>query len=153
MSKTEWKEQKIKLSSAIVCAVLFLVAGFAVGVKWNNYSPYLGGKISSDKSISWSELNEVYNTLASNYDGDFEKSDIIEGAKKGLVEAVGDQYTVYMTKDETAEFNKSLHGDVGAGVGIEIGFRDDYTRVIRTLPDNPAKKAGVIAGDIIYKID
>ncbi|MBR3257111.1 S41 family peptidase [Candidatus Saccharibacteria bacterium] len=153
MSKTEWKEQKIKLSSAIVCAVLFLVAGFAVGVKWNSYSPYLGGKISSDKSISWSELNEVYNTLASNYDGDFEKSDIIEGAKKGLVEAVGDQYTVYMTKDETAEFNKSLHGDVGAGVGIEIGFRDDYTRVIRTLPDNPAKEAGVLAGDIIYKID
>ena len=69
------------------------------------------------------------------------------------MEAVGDVYTVYMDKEETAEFNNMLHGDVGAGVGIEMGLRDGYTRVLRTLPDNPAKKAGVLAGDIIYKVD
>ncbi|MBQ6130703.1 S41 family peptidase [Candidatus Saccharibacteria bacterium] len=153
MKKTEWKPQKISLSGAIIAAALTLVVGFFLGKAFDNYSPYLGGKISSEKSISWSDLNEVYNSLVSNYDGEITKADIIEGAKKGLVSAVGDQYTVYMTRDESTEFNKSLHGDVGAGVGIEMGLRDGYVRVLRTLPDNPARKAGVLAGDIIYKID
>ena len=34
-----------------------------------------------------------------------------------------------------------------------MGLRDGYVRVLRLLPDNPAKKAGVLAGDIIYKVD
>ena len=34
-----------------------------------------------------------------------------------------------------------------------MGLRDGYVRVLRTLPDNPAKKAGILAGDIIYKVD
>jgi carboxyl-terminal processing protease len=34
-----------------------------------------------------------------------------------------------------------------------MGLRDGYTRVLRTLPDNPARKAGIFAGDIIYKVN
>ena len=70
-----------------------------------------------------------------------------------MVEAVGDTYTAYMTREEAADFNKSLHGDVGAGIGIEMALREDYVRVTRTLPDNPAREAGILAGDIIYKVD
>lgn len=153
MAKTKWQEQTIKLSSAIILAGVIAIISFFFGKSFTNYSPYLGGKISSDSSISWSALNEVYGALVKNYDGEVSKADIIEGAKKGLVDSVGDQYTVYMSKEETTEFNKSLHGDVGAGVGIEMGLRDDYVRVIRTLPDNPAREAGVLAGDIIYKVN
>ena len=70
-----------------------------------------------------------------------------------MVAAVGDQYTTYMTKEEAEEFKDSLHGNVGNGIGVELAKRDNYVRVIRTLPDNPARKAGVLAGDIIYKIN
>ena len=38
-------------------------------------------------------------------------------------------------------------------MGVEMGMRDGYVRILRTLPDNPARKAGILAGDIIYKID
>ena len=58
-----------------------------------------------------------------------------------------------MTATEAEEFQKDLNGDVGAGVGVEIGERDGYIKVLRTTPDNPARKAGVLAGDIIYKAD
>ncbi len=153
MAKIEWKAKQVKLASSIVGAFITFVIGIIIGVSWENYAPYLGGKISPNSNISWNELNEVYNSLVTNYDGEIDKSDIINGAKHGLVEAVGDTYTVYMDKEETEEFNKYLHGDVGAGVGIEMGLRDGYTRVLRTLPDNPARKAGVLAGDIIYKVN
>ena len=153
MAKVNWKAKQVKLGSSIVIAVVTLIVGIFIGIGWNQYSPYLGGKLSGNSSVNWNELNEVYNALATNYDGEFEKSDILNGAKHGLVNAVGDEYTVYMDKEETAEFNSYLHGDVGAGIGIEMGLRDGYVRVLRTLPDNPAREAGVLAGDIIYKVD
>ncbi|MBQ3275042.1 S41 family peptidase [Candidatus Saccharibacteria bacterium] len=153
MKKTEWKEKKVKLGGAVIASAVMLVIGIVLGIKFNDYSPYLGGKTATNTNISWSELNEVYSTLVRNYDGDIDKSLVIEGAKRGIVDSVGDIYTVYMSKEETAEFNKTLHGDVGAGVGIEMGLRENYVRILRTLPDNPAREAGVLAGDIIYKVD
>lgn len=153
MKKTEWKEKKVKLGGAVIASAVMLVIGIVLGIKFNDYSPYLGGKTATNTNISWSELNEVYSTLVRNYDGDIDKSLVIEGAKRGIVDSVGDIYTVYMSKEETAEFNKTLHGDVGAGVGIEMGLRENYVRVLRTLPDNPAREAGVLAGDIIYKVN
>ena len=80
-------------------------------------------------------------------------SQIIEGAKKGLTESLGDEYTVYMDAEETTDFYDDLHGNVGSGIGVEMGLRDGYVRVLRTLPDNPARKAGILAGDILYKVD
>ena len=153
MAKVDWKAKQVKLASSLIGAFIALVIGVVIGAGWNNYAPYLGGKLSTNTNISWDELNDVYRTLIANYDGEIDKSTIIDGAKHGLVEAVGDAYTVYMNKEETEEFNNYLHGDVGAGVGIEMGLRDGYTRVLRTLPDNPAREAGVLAGDIIYKIN
>ena len=152
--KTEWKETKVNLGGAIVAAAVTLVIGLIIGLNWDNYSSYLGGNSKGKTTATnWSALNEVYSTLSKNYDGELELDTLIEGAKKGLVNAVGDAYTVYMDKKESEEFAKSLHGDVGAGVGIEMGLRDGYVRVVRTLPDNPARKAGILAGDILYKVN
>ena len=154
--KVEWKEKKVSLGNAIivgaVVAVLCLVVGLNFGNWFGGFLPYLGlGGMSSAKN--WSSLDEVYNKLASNYNGEIDDKAIVEGAKKGLTAALGDKYTVYMDAEESAEFYDDLHGNVGSGIGVEMGERDGYVRVLRTLPDNPARKAGVLAGDIIYKVD
>ncbi len=157
MSKKKWEEKKTSLGNAIIMAAVMAVLGVVVGANWQNwfggFAPYLGFNAESAASIDWSELNEVYNKLASTYNGDIDNEAIIEGAKKGLVDSLGDVYTVYMNAEESEEFYKDLHGDVGSGIGIEMGLRDGYVRVLRTLPDNPARKAGLLAGDIIYKVD
>ena len=150
-------ERKItlNLSTTIIAGFLILIVGIFVGTNWNNITgqwlPYLGFKSSS--SIDWSPLDEVYSKLTSNYDGAVSESDVIEYAKKGIAASVGDRYTTYMTASEASEFKKSLHGEIGAGVGVVMAERDGYTRIVRTLPDNPAQRAGVLAGDIVYKIN
>lgn len=157
MSEKKWEERKVSLGGAIVISAIMAILGVVVGINWNSWSgqfaPYLGFSSNESSDIDWSELNEVYNKLLSMYNGDISKEDIIEGAKKGLVASLGDVYTVYMDPEETADFYADLHGDVGSGIGIEMGLRDGYVRVLRTLPDNPARKAGVLAGDIIYKVN
>ena len=145
------KARKISLGNAIIAGFIALIIGFTIGSTWSNYSPYLGFKSSS--SNDWSALNEVYDTLASKYDGEVNFETALEGAKKGIAASVEDVYTVYMSASEATDFNKSLHGDVGSGIGVVIAKRDGYIRIVRTLPDNPASKAGILAGDIVYKID
>ena len=157
--KQKWEEKKTSLGNAIIISVVLTIIGFVFGYNFDSwfgkFLPYLsvGSSRSQKSDIDWSPLNEVYNQLAQAYDGEIDKNALIEGAKKGLTESLGDIYTVYMDSEEAAAFNDSLHGNVGSGVGIEMGLRDGYVRVLRTLPDNPAQKAGVLAGDIIYKVN
>ena len=149
-------ERKVGLTTTIIVGAITLAAGLGIGINWDNittqFAPYLGGK-KPVEAMDFSSLNSVYQKLAENYDGELDKKKIIEEAKRGLVNAAGDKYTYYMTATEAEEFQKDLSGDVGAGVGVEIGERDGYIKVLRTTPDNPARKAGVLAGDIIYKAD
>lgn len=153
----EWKEKKVSLGGAIIIGAVLAVLGGVIGANFNNwfsgFAPYLGGSSAVSSRVDWSALNEVYNKLNSSYNGDISIEDAIEGAKKGLTESLGDTYTVYMDVEEAQDFDNDLHGNVGSGIGVEMGLRDGYVRVLRTLPDNPAKKAGILAGDIIYKVD
>ncbi len=156
-AEPEWKEKKVSLGNSIIIGAVFLVVGLFVGANLNSWVPgvtkYLGTGVSSS-SLDLSSLNEVYNKLASSYNGELDKDALIEGAKAGMVDAVGDPYTVYMDAKEKQEYTNSvLHGNVGAGVGVEFGLRDGYVRVLRVLPDNPALRAGIMIGDIFYKID
>ncbi len=151
------EEKKVSLGNAIIIGAVMAVLGGVLGANWNNwfagFGPYLGLTTNTTSSVNWSALDEVYNKLAASYNGEISESEVIEGAKKGLTEALGDKYTVYMSTEEAEDFYDDLHGNVGAGIGVEMGLRDGYVRVLRTLPDNPARKAGILAGDILYKVD
>ena len=157
MSETiEWKEKKVSLGNAIIIGAILAVIGVLVGLNWNSwfgaFAPYLGfGEDSAQKN--WSVLDEVYDKLNASYNGEVDFATLAEGAKKGMADALGDKYTVYMTAEESTDFYDDLHGNVGSGIGVEMGERDGYVRVLRTLPDNPARKAGILAGDILYKVD
>lgn len=156
-NKKEWNEKKVSLPAAIIVGAAFTILGVFAGLGFNSllggYASYLGLPSSVSSNVDWSRLNEVYNQLAIKYNGELDTNKMIEGAKKGMTDALGDVYTVYMTKEEAAEFEDDLHGKVGSGIGVEMGLRDGYVRVLRTLPDNPARKAGILAGDIIYKVN
>ena len=152
---TKPKTRKVNLGGAIVISAVTLVVGVLIGINWNKVSssflPYLGFKTSTTND--WSSLDEVYGELVAKYDGNVDRAAAIEGAKKGIAASVGDVYTAYMTAEEASDFNKSLHGDVGSGIGVVLAKRDGYIRIVRTLPDNPASNAGILSGDIIYKIN
>ncbi|MCA9355213.1 S41 family peptidase [Candidatus Kaiserbacteria bacterium] len=76
----------------------------------------------------------------------------IEGAIEGLVGAYGDPYTVYFPPADAEKFDENISGNF-SGVGMEVGLRENMITVIAPLPDTPAEKAGVLAGDVIVKID
>lgn len=153
--KTEWKPQKINLSTLIITSFIFLVVGFFIGSNWQfiltNFSPYIGFRKS--EQANWDSLNEIYTELRSFYDGEVTEENALTGAKRGIAAALDDPYTTYLTAKEGNEFLSDLNGEINeAGVGMELTFRNNHTVVVRTLPDNPARKAGIKPGDRIMKI-
>lgn len=156
--KNKQKNRQIGFGTGIALSFFTLVIGFIIGANWKNlylqFSPYINPHQKISNTVKWDELNEVYSQISSNYDGSIDKQNIIEGAKKGLTASLGDPYTVYFNAKEAVEFKSSLNGEIKeAGVGIEMIKQGDYVVITRTLPDNPARKAGVHAGDIIYAIN
>lgn len=104
-------------------------------------------------TLDLSTLQTTYQKLQANFDGELNTEALIEGANRGLVEAVNDPYTVYMNPEEAAEFSDDLSGNIGGGIGAEIGLREEQVTIVRVLDNNPAKRAGVEAGDVVLAVN
>lgn len=114
--------------------------------------PVFGYKAHSGE-IDLSSVQQTYNKLAANYDGKLDTDLLIEGASRGLVDAADDAYTVYMSASESADFDKLRSGEIGSGIGAEIGIRNDKVTIIRVLANNAAINAGLLANDTIFSIN
>jgi len=98
-------------------------------------------------------VQTTYRELKANFDGTIDENKLIEGANRGLTEALGDEYTTYFNKTESEQFSNDLSGTIGGGIGVELSMRSENITAVRVLKDNPAEKAGIMAGDVIVKIN
>ena len=115
-------------------------------------APVFGLKAASG-TLDLSSVQKTYQQLQANFDGDIDDAKLIEGANRGLVEALGDEYTVFFNKTESEQFSNDLSGTIGGGIGVELSLRNEQITAVRVLRDNPAEKAGIVAGDVIVKIN
>lgn len=149
-------KKQVKLSTLIAVSGIAMIIGFIGGTRkeevLNLLSPIFGIKKTAS-SLDLSSVQNTYRVLAEKFDGNLDTAKLIEGASKGLVEATGDEHTIYMDAAEAEEFNKSLSGDVGAGIGVQVGMRNNLPTVVRALKNNPAIKAGILAGDVIVEVN
>lgn len=148
-------ENKQRLSwflTLIIVAIVSFIVGTRSDAIFATVAPLFGMRASS-ASIDLSSVQETYRNLVANYDGTLDKQKLIYGASRGLVEAAGDPHTAYMDPDETKEFEKSLSGNIGGGIGAEIGLRNGKPTIIKPLNDSPAQKSGIKAGETIIKVN
>lgn len=147
-----------KMSTPVVVVAVILIAGLGYiagtfhSAIMGAVAPALGFRTVTG-TLDLSSVQATYQNLKANYDGTIEDQKLIEGANKGLVEAVGDEYTVYMNKQESTDFGNSLTGNIGGGIGVELGERNKLITVVRLLRDNPAEKAGLVVGDIVIAVN
>lgn len=76
---------------------------------------------------------------------------LLENAIKGMLSEM-DPHSAYLDASTFEHLQESTQGEF-SGVGIEMGSEDGFIKVITPIDDTPAQKAGIIAGDIIIKID
>ncbi|MEX0881736.1 MAG: S41 family peptidase [Candidatus Saccharimonadales bacterium] len=104
-------------------------------------------------AFDYSSVDQLYDVLQGDFDGDLNKTQLLDGIKSGLVEATGDPYTEYFNPKEAKEFNEALSGTF-TGIGAELGTDDDNNIVVVSpLSGYPAEKAGLKPKDIIAAVD
>ena len=148
----EKRQQLSWFLTLVIVAIVSFVAGARSDALFANVASVFGVR-TSNKTIDLSSVQKTYQELIANYDGKLDTQKLIYGANRGLVEAAGDPHTAYMDPDETKEFDKSLSGQIGGGIGAEIGLRNNKPTIIKPLENSPAQKAGVKAGEVIVKVN
>ena len=148
----EKRQQLSWFLTLIIVAIVSFVAGARSDALFANVASVFGVR-TSNKTIDLSSVQKTYQELIANYDGKLDTQKLIYGANRGLVEAAGDPHTAYMDPDETKEFDKSLSGQIGGGIGAEIGLRNNKPTIIKPLENSPAQKAGIKAGEVIVKVN
>lgn len=143
--------------------LIILIVGFAGGIFFERFNEVtsnnplktlinrnLGQPDYADFSLFWA----IWNSLHSKY-VDKDKLDtqkLLYGAIEGMVNSIGDPYTVFFEPPQSKKFQEEISGSFG-GIGIEIGKRNNVLTVIAPIKDTPAYKAGLKAGDKILRID
>src|SRR3990167_2213558 len=147
----------------IASVILSLAVGFGGGVlvvqhKLADSLPIVRELINRDlgkpEELDFALFWEVWDALNDKYvdPSKLDMQEMLYGAIEGMVNSVGDPYTVFFEPVISKKFQEEISGAFG-GVGIEIGKRNDVTTVIAPLQDTPAYRAGILAGDKILKVN
>ncbi len=145
------KKPAITMTHVAIFLIAIIVA-FIAGTRSDYVFATLLGQKTTSSSLDFSSVQSLYRELASSYDGKLDNTKLIDGAKKGMVDAVGDPYTVYFTAAEAKEFLGELEGTF-EGIGAELGKKEGMLTIINTIDGSPAKKAGLQANDKIVMVN
>lgn len=157
------------LLTGILCTVLagsLIFAGYSYFIKnsdEDNSSTKISQEANSEKKEDSSlftntqleEKIEYIRTLVDKiYLWDVTKEDYETGILKGLMESLDDPYSCYYTEEEYASLMESSSG-VYCGIGAYVSQAKDsgIITIVKPFVDGPAYKAGILPGDIIYKVN
>ena len=151
-------KKSIALNVAVGWGILIVLAGFVLGNRWPDIHRAIFARNQSESSqlpddLDYSQVEELYDVLRKDYDGNLTIDQLLDGLKSGLAEATDDPYTVYLNEQESSDFLSDLNGTF-TGIGAELGLDDsDRLIIVAPLSGFPAEKAGLRAQDVILKIN
>lgn len=81
-----------------------------------------------------------------------DESALNRAAIEGMILALGDPYTEYLSPEEWEAFQNDLEQEY-VGIGVYLTIHNQAVYVTDVIPDSPAEKAGIRPGDIILEVD
>lgn len=137
-------------------AGVMLICGIWIGVR---VVRYVGAQSGAEDTVvtkeTLSKLQTIEQMINETYYGDEVTADQLQdGLYKGMVEALEDPYSEYYTKEELEEVLNSNEG-VSYGIGAYISLDQELSLpvIAGVMEDSPAQAAGLLNGDVIYKVD
>lgn len=130
---------------------LFLIALFLIG-----NSSYVSdkSKIHASDEVPVEDIEQfvdIFKRIKEQYVDEVNDDELFKNAIQGMVNGL-DPHSDFLSKDDFDELKIGTTGRFG-GLGIEITQEDSYIKVISPIDDTPAMRAGILAGDMIIKVD
>lgn len=109
---------------------------------------------SSDNGEIASELSKYKMLIDKYFLGEVDEEKLKEGAIKGYIEGLDDQYTEYISKEEMKDYLEETTGNfVGIGIYMVKDTDSNKVMVLSPIKGSPAEKAGILPGDLIISVD
>jgi len=133
---------------------LLVVVGFLAGVyldqAYPEYVPYIGHRSAS--RIDLTEVQQAARLIQADYvDSSVDTKKLSRGTVQGLVNSLGDPFTIYFDPEQYRRLQQSYQGKY-TGIGIYLSFGSAYPVITGTVPGSPAASAGLKSGDQIVKV-
>lgn len=112
-----------------------------------------GGSVSSSELID-TKANYIMRLIDNYFLYEVTEEDYETAIYRALMNACNDPYSCYYTPEEYASLQESTSG-VYCGIGclVSQNVQTMLISIVRPFKDSPAAKAGIQAGDIVYKVD
>lgn len=138
----------MRFRRALALVSLFSLAAFMCGGIWTFL---LSTSVSADTQKELKPFTDVLDIVKRIYVHEPKDEELVSGAIKGMLEEL-DPHSVYLSKEEFQEMQADTRGQFG-GLGIEISKKEGELIVVSPIEDTPAFRAGIKAGDVIFKIE
>ncbi len=132
-------------TALILVAAVLLAAALVQGIRMKRSAPE---KVDQEYVRL---VPEIMTMIKQKYVEEVSDKKLVEGAINGMLAAL-DPHSAYLPADSFKEMNIEMSGTFG-GLGLEVNMVDGRLTVIAPIDDTPAFKAGIKAGDLIWKID
>ena len=146
------------------------VIGFILGIMTSFVLVYVGfafafnnGNVLSlflkrNNKLDYKKIEEKTSVLQNIIDRYFlfdeDMTKVEDGIYAGMMNGLGDPYTVYYTKEEYKALNEDTEGKYsGIGAVVSQNPNTKIITIVKIFDNSPANDAGLQVGDIIYKID
>jgi carboxyl-terminal processing protease len=109
---------------------------------------------SAKPDIPLNELrtfSEIFGRIKNNYVEPVEDKELLQNAIRGMLSGL-DPHSTYLDLEDFKNLREGTSGEFG-GLGIEVTLEDGFVRVVSPIDDTPAAEAGVLAGDLIIRLD
>lgn len=137
----------------LVVAVLFSsLVTYSIG-GLIDYFKQGGERITvEDSDFNTQKIVEAYKLIKSKYVRSTDDEQLLDGAIKGMVEALKDPYSTYMDKKQAQQFASDLKSSF-TGIGAQVTQKNGIITVVSPIKDSPAEKVGLQPNDQITKIN
>ena len=158
LTPDRWLSKPMKRRAVLITVVLLLVlsnAGTYLITTGRVPFLYTRGALP-EGSVAYRTFVEVLGRIQQQYVDGVPAADtaaLLSGATAGLVDSLGDPYSVYMPAEDFQRFLTSSISGNYAGVGIEITSLDGFITVIAPIKNTPAYRAGILPMDQVIAVD
>lgn len=156
-NKTDSRKNIIKKVTLSALFVLVFILGWILGgqeAKFGSigFTPNLNKTNEQSSNVDFSVFWRAWDLIVEKYDGQLDYQNMVYGAIRGMTESLGDDYTSFLSPEDAQRLEQDLSGVI-YGIGAEVGIKNDVLTIIAPIEDSPAKKAGLMPGDVITAID
>ena len=155
--KKRLRVYKVIMLVVLVAFVTFLITSIGMYQYFTNGDGIRNAMISTDTgSDDIADTLDKYKVLIDKYYLGEEVDDetLKGGAIKGYIEALGDPYTEYISKEDMEDYMDDTMGNfVGIGVYMVKDTETNQIMVLSPIKNSPAEKAGIRPGDYIVEVD